>query len=143
MHSILHRIIIETTPEKLFQALTTQEGLNAWWTKATAGNGIGSVSRFFFGPDDHQVDMEIRELKPNAQVSWQCVSGPWEETGLFNFAISPDERGAVLHFSHAGWPETDDFYQHCNAKWGFFLVVSLKNYLETGTGQPHPNDPGI
>jgi len=144
MYSILHKIIIETKPEKLYEALTSQEGLSAWWTKATATGEAGSINSFFFGPGgEHQVDMEIRTLKPNELVSWKCVGGPWAETGLFNFAIEADERGSVLHFSHEGWDQPDDFYQHCNSKWGFFLTVSLKNYLEKGLGQPHPEDPNI
>jgi uncharacterized protein YndB with AHSA1/START domain len=145
MHSILHRITIETSPENLYRALTTEQGLSAWWTKTkTNGDKAGSTNSFFFGPDgSHQVDMQIETLKTNEIVAWQCVAGPWSETGLFTFAITPDERGAVLHFSHQGWSETNDFYQHCNCKWGFFLAVSMKSYLEKGAGQPHPNDPNI
>lgn len=145
MHSILHRITIETTPEKLYRAITAQQGLSEWWTKTkTNGDKQGSTNSFYFGPDgSHQVDMQIQTMKSNELVVWQCVAGPWVETGVFTFAISNDERGAVLHFKHQGWNETDDFYQHCNSKWGFFLAVSLKNYLETGVGQPHPQDPNI
>jgi uncharacterized protein YndB with AHSA1/START domain len=145
MHSILHRITIETTADKLFNALTTQQGLSAWWTKTnTNGDTITSTNNFFFGPDgNHQVDMQIESLKTNEQVVWQCVAGPWQETGLVTFSITSDDRGAVLHFNHQGWNETDDFFQHCNSKWGFFLAVSLKNFLEKGVGQPHPQDPNI
>lgn len=145
MNNILHKITIETTPELLYQALSTEDGLSAWWTKARVNNEAGAINSFFFGPEgsQHQVDMEIKALDANKLVSWQCVSGPWVETGSFNFEIEPDERGATLRFSHEGWSEPDDFYQHCNSKWGFFLTVSLKNYLEKGLGQPHPNDPNI
>jgi hypothetical protein len=87
--------------------------------------------------------MQIVSLKTHQHVTWQCVSGPWVEKGLFSFNIQADERGAVLHFKHQGWDEIDDFYQHYNSKWGFFLVVSLKGYLEQGVGQPHPQDPNI
>jgi len=145
MYSILHRITIETTPDKLYGALTTQQGLSAWWTKTkTNGDKVASTNSFFFGADgNHQVDMKIEALKTNELVVWQCAAGPWQEKGLFTFSITPDEGGVVLHFKHQGWDETDDFYQHCNSKWGFFLAVSLKNYLEKGVGQPHPEDPNI
>lgn len=144
MHSILHKITIEAQPEQLYQALTSQEGLSSWWTRCDAGEKVGESNRFYFGPNgEHQVEMAINDLKPGSLVSWQCSNGPWQNTGAFDFKISSDERGAVLHFSHEGWPETDDFYQHCNAKWGYFLAVSLKSYLETGKGQPHPQDPNI
>jgi uncharacterized protein YndB with AHSA1/START domain len=73
MHSILHRITIETTPEKLYSALTTQQGLSAWWTKTkTNGDKIASTNSFFFGPDcSHQVDMKVETFTINERVVWQ------------------------------------------------------------------------
>jgi len=87
------------------------------------------------------IEMKIVDLVPDEKVVWKCQSGPWAETGEFVFNIQPHERGAVLKFAHHGWPKADDFYMHCNGKWGFFLCTSLKDYLETGTGKPHPADP--
>jgi hypothetical protein len=57
--------------------------------------------------------------------------------------VSPHERGSVLRFYNGGWPAQDDFYMHCNAKWGLFLAVSLKQYLEEGRGVPHPQEARI
>jgi len=144
MADILHRIVIEASPEKVYNALTEQEGLSAWWTKTRTEGKIGALATFFFGPnDEHQVVMEITDMQKNAFVSWKCVEGPWVNTGAFKFMIEPDERGSALKFSHSDWPEADEFYMHCNSKWGFFFTVSLKNYLETGKGVPSPNDPDI
>lgn len=144
MADILHRVVIETTPDKLYQALTAQSGLAAWWTKVDTSGLVDSIASFYFGPEgEHQVDMKIVQLDKNRKVIWKCVSGPWENTGTFEFIIQSDERGAVLSFKHSNWPEADDFYMHCNSKWGFFFTVSLKNYLEAGTGRPHPEDPSI
>ncbi|PCJ31964.1 MAG: polyketide cyclase [Moraxellaceae bacterium] len=144
MYSICQKITIEASPGKLYQALTGQEGLCGWWTKTKTIGEVGSIASFLFGPNgEHQVDMKIIALVPNEQVVWKCVSGPWVETGLFTFDIREHDQGCVLRFQHEGWPEMDDFFQHCNAKWGFFFVVSLKSYLETGEGQPHPKDPSI
>jgi len=144
MTNILHRVVIETSPETLYKALTEQEQLSAWWTKTNTSGKLGSVAEFFFGPnDDHKVAMKITELALNKRVRWTCVEGAWVETGAFQFEIQADERGSVLLFSHSGWNEANEFFMHCNSKWGFFLVVSLKALLETGTGQPHPNDPRI
>lgn len=143
MAEILHRIVIETSPEKLYNALTDQDGLSAWWTDAESENEVGGVAQFRFGADGNKVDMQIAEHVPNEKVAWKCVNGPWVDTGEFSFEIKPDERGSVVRFAHRGWPEADDFYMHCNSKWGFFLGVSLKNYLESGKGLPHPNDPNL
>ena len=144
MHNILHRVIIETTPTKLYQALTQQQELSEWWTNNKASTEVGGIIHFEFRPQgEHKVDMEIIELISDQKVRWRCVNGPWEGIGEFCFDIQTHERGAILHFAHTGWSETDDFYMHCNCKWGFFLGVSLKKYLETGQGKPHPQDPNF
>lgn len=144
MVDILHRVIIEASPEKVYNALTEQNRLSAWWTNAKAKGGVGSVVSFFFGPNgEHQVKMEITEMVPNESVCWRCIDGPWVGTEAFQFHIQQDERGSALQFSNRGWAEPNEFFMHCNSKWGFFLTVSLKNLLETGNGQPHPDDPNI
>lgn len=144
MHDILHRVIIETSPEKLYEALTQASGLSAWWTRAEMTAQVGSVARFRFGPDgEHKVDMKITELVPYRKVVWKCVAGPWVHTTEFCFDVMPHARGAVLQFANRGWAEASEFFMHCNCKWGFFLGVSLKSYLETGLGRPSPQDPNF
>lgn len=144
MTDILHRVVIESSPEKVYRALTDQGGLSAWWTDATSEEKVGSIAEFSFGPDGaHKVNMQITEMVPNEKVAWNCVAGPWEHTDEFSFEIKPDERGAVVNFANRGWVEPSEFYMHCNSKWGFFLGVSLKDYLETGQGRPHPNDQNL
>ena len=141
MNSILHRIVIESSPEKLFQALNTESGLSNWWTRAEQNE---EKITFLFGPNgEHQVVMALISAIPGQEVKWQCIAGAWAEKGEFVFSIAETARGACLDFAHHGWQETDDFYKYCNAKWGYFLAVSLKQYLETGRGLPHPNDPNI
>ncbi len=141
MHSIVHKIVIETTPENLYQALNTKSGLSEWWTKAEVVNN--KITLYFGSDNEHLVEMEVRKTIPGTELRWKCVSGPWVEQGEFVFLITPHERGACLDFAHHGWAEADDFFKHCNPKWGFFLAVSLKQYLESGKGQPHPADPSI
>ena len=144
MTDILHRIIIETSPEKVYSALTEQDQLSAWWTKAKTAPLTGSVASFYFGPNrEHQVKMKITDLIPDKRVCWKCIDGPWVDTESFQFNIQADDRGSALHFCNLGWSDPNEFYMHCNSKWGFFLTVSLKGLLEKGTGQPHPHEPNI
>jgi len=144
MTAILHRVVIESAPEKLYTALTEQTGLSAWWTKTKVTGDVGSITSFLFGPGgEHKCDMKIIKLVPNERVEWKCTSGPWVDTEGFSFDIKPHERGAVVLFANRGWAEPSEFFMHCNCKWAFFLGVSLKNYLETGNGKPHPEDPNF
>ena len=50
MVDILHRVGVEvTTPEAVYDALTTVDGLAGWWTDDTRGSGeVGGVLEFRF-----------------------------------------------------------------------------------------------
>lgn len=149
MTAIKLRVEIRSAPDKVYEAIAEQRGLASWWTTMVeAEPKVGALAKFRFnGPDGSTMgpDMKVTELVPGTKptdsrrVAWNCVQGPWEGHD-FAFDIAPSEKGSVLLFSNEGWPEQDEFYMHCNAKWGFFLGVSLKDYLETGKGRPHPDD---
>lgn len=144
MASIVHRMTINTSASALYQALLTSEGLSSWWTKAESEPKVGGLATFVFGPEgQNKVTMQIQALEPDKQVIWKCIEGPWVETGEFVFNIEDADDGVVLKFAHNGWPSQDEFFMHCNSKWGYFFVISLKQYLETGIGHPHPEDPSI
>ncbi len=138
MVDILHRVGITATPEKVYEALTTVEGLAAWWTTDTSGNADG-VLEFRFG-DLGGFDMKVLELQPNARVLWEVVDGPAEWVGTtVGFELTQDGEWTILMFAHAGWREPVEFMNHCSTKWAIFLM-SLKSLVETGSGAPHPRD---
>ncbi|WP_057936382.1 SRPBCC family protein [Algoriphagus resistens] len=137
--SIYHRLLIETPAEKIFEALTTQEGLAGWWTPDTiAKPELGSISRFTF-EDGYFKEMEIIELKPYSKVKWRCIKGyeDWVGTEV-SFELEPHRLGAVLLFHHDGWKEYSNGFASCSYDWALFLR-SLRLLCETGKGQPYPN----
>jgi uncharacterized protein YndB with AHSA1/START domain len=138
MVDILHRVGITTTPDQVYEALTTVEGLAAWWTTDTSGDGEGTL-RFRFG-EVGGFDMKVVELQPNARVVWEVVDGPpeWIATTVA-FDLTQDGEWTIIGFAHAGWLEPVEFMNHCSTKWATFLM-SLKSLIETGAGQPHPRD---
>ena len=78
---ILHRIGIEkSSPEKVYEAITTLDGLSDWWTEKTVGDtGLGGVIAFRFIPGGF--DMKVIELDPGRLVRWEVVDGPPEWIG--------------------------------------------------------------
>src|SRR6185369_14198202 len=66
MVDILHRVGITATPAKVYEALTTTEGLAAWWTTDTAGSNEDTL-RFRF-VDVGGFDMKVVDLQPNSRV---------------------------------------------------------------------------
>jgi uncharacterized protein YndB with AHSA1/START domain len=138
MVDILHRVGIAAVPEKVYEALTTIDGLAAWWTTDTTGEPNSSLC-FRFG-DVGGFDMKVLDQQPPRRVEWEVVDGPGEWIGTtVTFDLVQDGEWTIVLFSHAGWREPVEFMNHCSTKWATFLL-SLKSLIETGNGQPHPRD---
>lgn len=141
MVDILHKVGIEgVEPTKVYEALTTLDGLAGWWTTDTTGDPVlGGKIHFQFG-DRGFFDMEVVELEPDRRVRWRVVDGPAEWIGTtVTFSLREVDGWTVVLFAHEGWAEPIEFMHHCSTKWGTFMM-SLKQLLETGTGAPHPDD---
>ena len=81
MPNICHELIIEASAEKVYHAITSQQGLSAWWTPdANAKPERDSVARFPFG-SEYFKEMKIIELVPSRKVKWTCITGASEWLG--------------------------------------------------------------
>ena len=141
---ILHRVGIKAPLDEVYKALTTHEGLAAWWTNNTQGDSkVGAVLRFRFSAGGVEIggfDMKVLELRPSTRVLWQVVEGPEEWVGTkISFDLRQEGEYAIVLFKHQGWKEPVEFMHHCSTKWATFLL-SLKSLLETGNGAPSPDD---
>ena len=142
MVDILHRVgVLTPGPERVYEALTTIDGLAGWWTVDTKGSGdqVGDLLLFRF-PSVGGFDMEVVELQPSERVVWRVVDGPDEWVGTtIEWDLSQAGDHTVVLFTHRGWAEPVEFMHHCSTKWGSFLM-SLKSFVETGEGAPAPRD---
>jgi len=138
MANITHQIGVTADHDKIFYALTNIDGLSNWWTNETSGsaNKDGTI-KFAFNGDGPE--MKVTDVSKDS-VKWECLSGPdeWLGTNLL-FKLEPCENQTRIFFSHSGWKEETPFHYHCSMKWAVFML-SLKNYLNTGKGNPFPND---
>jgi len=140
MAVIKHLLVINSSPGKIYSAITTMEGVANWWTEETKiGNKVGDINIFDFG-DRYHNEMKISKLIPNKQVEWECLEGDkeWIGTKLI-FEIEEKYNSAVLKFTHSNWREETDFFASCNYHWGYYMR-SLKLYCETGKGNPFQNE---
>ena len=141
---ILHRVGIKSSPDAVYRALTTRDGLAAWWTDKTQGEGpIGGLFQFRFVDGDVDIggfEMKVLELHPDRRVLWQVVGGPDEWIGTrVSWDIRQEGEYAIVLFKHLDWREPVEFMHHCSTKWAIFLM-SLKALVETGKGAPNPVD---
>lgn len=134
--SIEHLVIIKVTPIKVYDALTTQEGLaEVWTTQLTVKPEINFINEFTF---DNETDkMKITELQPGKRVEWSVIESDPQWVGtVISFDLSEKNNLTTVVLKQQGWREVSDFYRFCNYHWGWFLY-SLKHYCETGEGFPY------
>lgn len=140
MTDIVHRVgITPASLDRVYDALTTIEGLSGWWASDTTGDTeVGGVLALRFGPGGF--DLAVRELEPAKHVLWEVVDGPAEWIGTtISWDLEQEDDYTIILFKHAGWREEVEFMYHCSTKWAVFLM-SLKQLVETGTGSPDPRD---
>lgn len=161
MPAIHHAVLIGASAAKVYDAITRQEGLRAWWAPGTiARPEQGSVAHFPFGPVYFK-EMRIVLLKPQEQVCWICTAGAGEWIGTYIFftlytgdqrmlldkypeiggqVAQPEDSGAatLLIFRHEEWKMFSLMFAECSYTWAQFLR-SLKQYCETVRGNPWPH----
>ncbi|MFQ5652657.1 MAG: SRPBCC domain-containing protein [bacterium] len=138
MAEIRHLLRIKATPEKVYEAISTQEGLSRWWTTHTrAEPREGSLATFGFNKSATVFKMRIDVLDPTKRVEWTCLGGhpEWQNTNLF-FDLHKEDEETVLNFGHLNWKSADGILPLCSFDWAKYLM-SLRAFVETGEGQPH------
>jgi uncharacterized protein YndB with AHSA1/START domain len=135
MEAIRHTLVIKSTPEKIFHAITTEQGLKAWWAKqSVAKPEVGFVNVFTFGEERNE--MKVTKIVPDRAVEWKCTLSIEEWMGTtISFDLEEKNGKTILRFAHAGWREATDMFARCSYDWALFMK-SLKMLCETGAGTP-------
>jgi uncharacterized protein YndB with AHSA1/START domain len=145
MVDIVHRVGIQAPAAKVYDALATVDGLAGWWTRDTTGrSAVGGQVDFRFrtaaGDEIGGFGMDVVELTPDQTVRWRVNDGPPEWVGTeIEFLLVPQDRFTIVMFGHRRWRDEGEFMAHCSTKWATFLL-SLRDLVETGAGQPAPHD---
>ena len=129
---------MDAAPEVLFAALTTLDGLGAWWTPTVTGRpSEGGEVTFAFG--DETVTMHVDRAEPFRLVRWTCLAHTrfpeWRGTSL-QFDIGPAAGGrSVLAFRHTGLVPDLECYGVCSQGWTHY-VTSLATHVGGDGGRP-------
>lgn len=136
MKKIIHFVRVHAAPEKVYRALTTQDGLSGWWSTAVNVDQADGVVHFRFA-GDFNPDMKITNADANRLVEWSCVGGHdnWKDNS-FSFELRDVSGETGLMFVQVYAQElSDEVYGTYNYNWGYYLQ-SLKLLCETGKGTP-------
>jgi uncharacterized protein YndB with AHSA1/START domain len=139
MPDIMHTLKIRTSPDRVYDAIATAEGIRNWWTRdAALAPKVGGAGEFGFYKRRFIAKVTIDELEPQAGMKWRLTNSAWPgDTIAFNLA--PEGEYTRLTFAHRGFPQADRSYASATTRWAYYLM-SLKQYLETGRGTPNPDD---
>jgi uncharacterized protein YndB with AHSA1/START domain len=143
MPDVLHLLMIHARRERIYEAITTVEGIRNWFSRdADLEPRVGGIGEIRFADGQRVIRMKIEELRPAERVVWNVISAAmpaWADTRV-EFGMDAAEDGTMLRFAQRGFTDTDDFFAMSATAWANFLL-SLKQYAETGEGTPHPDDP--
>ena len=137
MPDILHDFPVFAPVEKVFEAITTPSGLNAWWTKTCAGDPIeGSEYDLGFG-EGYQWRAVVTRAKPDVRFELELTEADpdWAGTRV-GFVLSAGEDRTSIRFSHKGWPEDNDHYRTSCYCWAMYLRI-MKRFVEFGEQVPY------
>ena len=137
MAEIKHQIPIDATSAKVYSALTTQAGLQSWWTTdADVEERIGGKAVYGFERRGMVFRMKTEKLEPEKLVVWSCSGDHPEWAGtMLTWTISSEGGKTVLRFTQSGWKSISEFCTECNTSWGE-LMHRIKGYSEGKTPGP-------
>jgi uncharacterized protein YndB with AHSA1/START domain len=133
MANINHQITIKASAMKIYELISTKEGIQKWLTKEDGWKikgkeNLGNTLLFYLG--EHHHEMKISKLEPNKEVKWDCTVGHPEWIGTsVSFIIEGKGNENILHFAHEGWAKQTDFFKQCNQVWKG-SVIDIKNVIE-------------
>jgi uncharacterized protein YndB with AHSA1/START domain len=137
MADILQDFPIRARPPRVFEAVSTPDGLNNWWTLSSAGRPIeGTEYELNFGPEHHWRGV-VACCVPDSEFELHITRGDADWTGTYvGFRLELRDRKTWVRFRHSGWPEPNEHFRvscHC---WALYLRV-LRRYLESGEIVPY------
>lgn len=139
MQDIMQLIKIHASSERVYEAITTADGLRQWWTRdAAIEPKVGAAGEFGFNGKRFVARVTVEELNPVTRVRWKVANSAWPGDDI-EFNLKADGNDTTLLFAHRGFPRADEVFASATTRWGFYLL-SLKRYMQTGKGTPNPDD---
>jgi uncharacterized protein YndB with AHSA1/START domain len=137
MADIFHHFCIKAPRQKVFQAISTTAGLDAWWTERSKGTPTeGAEYELWFAPE-YDWRAVVSRCVPDAEFELRMTSAQedWMETRV-GFHLDEKEGLTEARFHHSGWPEPNEHYRISCYCWAMYLRL-LKRYVEHGEVVPY------
>ena len=137
MADILHHISINGTVHEVFEAVSTPQGLDCWWTlTCEASPAAGARYKLDFGPG-YEWFAIASKYEPDSEFELKLIDADadWLETRV-GFRLTANGDNTSVEFYHLGWPEVNEHYRTSCFCWAMYLRL-LKRYVEFGEFVPY------
>lgn len=131
MNTIYLDIEINSNPETIFDLISTQNGLNRWWTKKSCVDlkPDGKIQYFF----SNEFDWYGRIIDVNAPnklvVLITEADEDWTDT-ILSFEIQyKNQKKLILRFEHQNWKAINDHFRKTSYCWAQYFAT-LKEIAE-------------
>jgi uncharacterized protein YndB with AHSA1/START domain len=150
MATIHHQVWINAPVAKVYEAISTADGLSSWWAPHTSTEtDAGVVLAPSPGAEHGDMKMKVLDTVQDRRVEWKIISthpkrtpaSAWTGTHIIFEMTEIENPGpwlgnshgrrhmAVLEFRHSGWDEGSEYFGFCNFAWGETLLM-LKQWCE-------------
>jgi uncharacterized protein YndB with AHSA1/START domain len=128
---------IQAPASRVYDAVSTPVGLDAWWTDQSAGQPVvGAEYALRFGLE-YDWRAVVTAAQPASAFELELTSaGPdWLGTRV-GFDLSAAREFTQVRFHHTGWPAANEHWRISCYCWAMYLRI-LRRHLEYGEMVPY------
>ncbi|MEE8361893.1 MAG: SRPBCC domain-containing protein [Gemmatimonadales bacterium] len=131
MADIFHHFPIRAPLPQVLHAVSSPEGLDAWWTKGSSGEPRQqSEYTLDFGAEHEWRAVVTHSGNTEFELELTQAQGDWLGTRV-GFVLEERDGATQVRFHHVGWPEENEHYHESCYCWAMYLRL-LKRYVEHG-----------
>ncbi len=136
MADIFHHFPISAPLPQVLHAVSSPEGLDAWWTKSSSGEPRQqSEYTLDFGPEHKWRAVVTHSGNTKFELELTQAQEDWLGTRV-GFVLEERDGTTQVRFHHVGWPEANEHYHGSCYCWAMYLRL-LKRYVEHGEIVPY------
>lgn len=142
-------ILVDKDISSTFNAITK---FRSWWSEEIEGNTDQVGETFFYHYKDvHLCRIKLIEMIADKKLVYQVIDNEfnftkdkteWINTKMI-FDVSVEGNKTKIVFTHEGLVPAYECYDICNDAWTSYIHGSLKNFIETGKGNPNGKEGGL
>ena len=132
METVFHSFFFISPSKDVFEAISTPDGLNSWWSKTCAGNAaLGEEYQMGFGPGYDDWCAVISKYSPREfELTFENAMEDWIGTRV-GFVLTDKNDATNVEFYHSGWSSQSEHFKISSYCWAMCLRL-LRRFVELG-----------